>query len=258
MFDETSINQLRGSTVVDQDGDKVGRVEQVYLDDTSQRPTWVTVSTGLFGTRETFVPLDRATWEDDTLRVPYEKSFIKNAPNLESDGHLEPSEEDELYRFYGIGGNGGETARRGVIDRDVTGRDRDATDRDRDVTGRDLTDRGVPGQGLRDRDLGDRDTEAATTLHEERVNVDTDRREAGRARLRKYVVTDTESVEVPVQREELRVDREPVSGESARPGGQQGDRRHRARAGRQGDGDGHRACHHRRLPGGGRRRPGCR
>ncbi|SDB84128.1 PRC-barrel domain-containing protein [Raineyella antarctica] len=99
MFDETTINQLRGSTMVDQDGDKVGRVEQVYLDDATGQPTWVTVATGLFGTRETFVPLDRTAWEGDALRVPFQKGFIKDAPNMEANGHLDPSEEDQLYRY---------------------------------------------------------------------------------------------------------------------------------------------------------------
>lgn len=219
MFDETNIHQLRSATVVDRDGSKVGNVQQVYLDDTTGRPSWVTVNTGLFGTRETFVPLDRATQDGETVRLPYEKSFIKDAPNLDVDEHLEPSHEEELYRYYAIGGDAAAATRR---DRDVVDRNRGERDlANRDVTDWDVNDADVTG---RDRNVTDRDSEAATTLHEERLNVGTERREAGRVRLRKYVVTDTETVDVPVQREELRVERERVGDQPARPGGLDVDR----------------------------------
>src|SRR3954449_3390598 len=101
---EQDITAVIGSNAVDTDGDKLGKVGQVYLDDQTGRPEWATISTGLFGTSETFVPLADATVSGGTLRVPYEKAKVKDAPRVDADqGHLSPAEEDELYRYYGIG-----------------------------------------------------------------------------------------------------------------------------------------------------------
>lgn len=96
MANNMSIEDLQRSTVIDQDGDKVGKVGQVYLDDANGQPNWVTVNTGLFGGSETFIPLDEATQDGDDLRVPYTKAFIKDAPNLDADSHVDESQEDEL------------------------------------------------------------------------------------------------------------------------------------------------------------------
>ena len=95
MANNISIEDLQRSTVIDQDGDKVGKVGQVYLDDATGQPNWVTVNTGLFGGSETFVPLDEATLDGEDLRVPYTKAFIKDAPNLDADSHVDESQEDE-------------------------------------------------------------------------------------------------------------------------------------------------------------------
>src|SRR3954452_11951406 len=110
MITEQDITTIIGSNAVDNDGDKLGKVSQVYLDDQTGRPEWATVNTGMFGTHETFVPLSEASVSDGTLRVPYEKAKVKDAPRVAADqGHLSPQEEDELYRYYGIG-TGTETA----------------------------------------------------------------------------------------------------------------------------------------------------
>ena len=121
MANNMSIEDLQRSTVIDQDGDKVGKVGQVYLDDATGQPNWVTVNTGLFGGNETFIPLDEATQDGDDLRVPYTKAFIKDAPNLDADSHVDESQEDELYRYYGLQG-GGDRVRDGR-DGHVDGRD---------------------------------------------------------------------------------------------------------------------------------------
>src|SRR3954470_4199869 len=104
MITEQDITTVIGSNAVDNDGDKLGKVGQVYLDDQTGRPEWDNVSTGLFGTSETFSPPADATLSDGTLRVPYEKAKVKDAPRVEAEqGHLSPAEEEELYRYYGIG-----------------------------------------------------------------------------------------------------------------------------------------------------------
>lgn len=93
---------LTGLNVVDAEGAKVGSVQQVYRDDATNAPEWITVRTGLFGTKETFVPLAGARRVDDELHVPHTKDRIKDAPRIDADGHLDPSEETELYRHYGL------------------------------------------------------------------------------------------------------------------------------------------------------------
>lgn len=104
---QAAIRDLMRSTVVDRDGDKVGSVGQLFLDDETGKPSWVTVQTGLLGTKETFVPLNGAQKSGDEIRVPFEKSVIKDAPSREVGDHLSPDEEDQLYRHYGLPTNSG-------------------------------------------------------------------------------------------------------------------------------------------------------
>ncbi|MCZ0973600.1 PRC-barrel domain-containing protein [Streptomyces albulus] len=93
---------LTGLHVVDVEGAKVGLVQQVYRDDATNEPEWITVRTGLFGMKETFVPLAGARRSGDELHVPHTKSTIKQAPRIDAEGHLDPSEEERLYRHYGL------------------------------------------------------------------------------------------------------------------------------------------------------------
>ncbi|UKY52855.1 PRC and DUF2382 domain-containing protein [Streptomyces inhibens] len=93
---------LTGLHVIDATGAKVGTVQQVYRDDATNEPEWITVRTGLFGMKETFIPLAGARRTGDELHVPHAKDTIKDAPRIDADGHLDPSEEAELYRHYGL------------------------------------------------------------------------------------------------------------------------------------------------------------
>lgn len=102
MIDQGSVPSLMGSTVRDSSGDKIGKVGQVYLDDTTGLPEWVTVKTGLFGTRESFVPLAAARVEGDELIVDVPKDRVSDAPQIDEDGHLSEEQEHELYRYYGV------------------------------------------------------------------------------------------------------------------------------------------------------------
>ena len=94
----------RNGNVLSADGDKIGSVGQVYADDADGQPTWVTVKTGLFGTSDSFIPLQGARLGGDDIVVPYTKDQVKDAPRVDTDGHLVPTEEDRLYDHYGIGG----------------------------------------------------------------------------------------------------------------------------------------------------------
>jgi uncharacterized protein (TIGR02271 family) len=202
MLDQGQIDQVAGSDAYGSDGSKIGSVGQVYLDDQTGQPAWVTVNTGLFGTNESFIPLSEASFSGDRLTVPYDKNKVKGAPNVAADGHLSPDEERELYAYYGVG----------YTDTDYdttttgTGYDTDTTT----GTGYD-TDTTTRTAGTEGYDTSGPTTDDAMTLSEERVNVGTSRREAGRARLRKYVVTENVTQTVPVTREEVVVEREPIT-----------------------------------------------
>src|SRR3954469_20906859 len=91
----------RGQTMFDNDGDKIGKVDEIYLDQQTDEPEWAVVTTGLFGTKQSFVPISDATATGDGVRVPYEKSQVKDAPRIDPDGALSHEEEGELYRHYG-------------------------------------------------------------------------------------------------------------------------------------------------------------
>lgn len=102
-IDQNDMNDVVGKDVHGSDGNKIGEIGQIYLDDTTGRPEWVTVKTGMFGNKESFVPVAESQFSDDGLRVPYNKDVVKDAPRVDTDqGHLSPDEESELYRHYGL------------------------------------------------------------------------------------------------------------------------------------------------------------
>jgi uncharacterized protein (TIGR02271 family) len=196
MISEQNIDGLIGCDVVDDDGDKIGTVGQVYVDPATGRPNWATVRTGFFGMSESFVPLEDADHTDGRLRVPYDKAKVKDAPNIDPDRELSETEEDRLYEYYGHGGSG-------TTGYDASGTG--ATDVDRGSTATTGYDAGTTGHDT------DRGRDDAMTRSEERLNVGTERVQTGRARLRKYVVTEQQNVTVPVSREEVRLEREPIT-----------------------------------------------
>jgi hypothetical protein len=88
--------------MVDRDSNKIGEVVDIYLDNETGRPEWAVVRTGIFGLRTTFVPLAEARAVGDELQVPHQRLQVKQAPNIEPDGHLSAAEEAELFRHYGL------------------------------------------------------------------------------------------------------------------------------------------------------------
>src|SRR3954464_14846110 len=101
MLDIAPVLAWRGRTVRDRDGEKVGTLGDLYLDDETDRPAYAGVKTGLFGRHETIVPLADAYEEDGDVRVPYELEAIKAAPNVDPDVSLNPEEEERLLGHYG-------------------------------------------------------------------------------------------------------------------------------------------------------------
>ncbi|MEU5371982.1 PRC and DUF2382 domain-containing protein [Streptomyces sp. NPDC005951] len=98
----TDSGELDGLTVYDNDGEKVGSVGRVYVDDDTGKPDWVTVKTGMFGMKESFVPLAGARRVGSDLHVAHPKESVKDAPRVDADAHLSVAEEEELYRHYGL------------------------------------------------------------------------------------------------------------------------------------------------------------
>jgi stress response protein YsnF len=190
-----SIHQLvehRGHQLLDANGTNIGKITQVYEDRETGQPEWVTVNTGLFGSQTSFVPIADAHIDGGELRVPFDKDKVKNAPRIDDDGELSEQEEAELYRYYDQ--QYGKTASGSGL-----------PEENKDET-RDAHDRAPVG-----RDVSGPTTDDAMTRSEEELRVGTEQREAGRARLRKYVVTEEVQKTVPVQREEVRVEREPIT-----------------------------------------------
>jgi uncharacterized protein (TIGR02271 family) len=204
----SDVAQLRGLQLIDRDGSKVGKIDEIYLDEQTGQPEWLAVNTGLFGSNVSFVPLAQATNEGDQVRVPYEKSQIKDAPNASADGQLSQEEEQRLYSHYGL--EYGEHHSDSGLAEGGTGRFDESTTRSTDTSTSGFTGTGTEG-GTVGHDTSGPTTDQAMTRSEEELKVGTAKREAGRARLRKYVVTENVTQTVPVQREEVRVEREPIT-----------------------------------------------
>ncbi|MBO1030771.1 PRC-barrel domain-containing protein [Tessaracoccus sp. SD287] len=98
---EFNLDEYYDAVVFDINGEKVGGVGQVFLDEESGQPSWVTVRTGLFGLKESFVPLVEARLEDGVLHVAFSKEFIKDAPRQDPETPMTVAEEDALQAYYG-------------------------------------------------------------------------------------------------------------------------------------------------------------
>jgi uncharacterized protein (TIGR02271 family) len=207
MLERNQIDRLAGCEVHGPGGQKIGKVAEVYLDDQTGQPDWVTVSTGLFGT-ESFIPLQGAFVTGDGLSVPYDKEKVKDAPNIKTGRHLSPEEEQELYRYYDVAWDEGALTTTPGYESDTVGH----ASHESLVSGTEARDRtrGKTGDAT-----GHRTGDDAMTLSEERVKVGKERQATGRARLRKYVVTEQVTQTIPVRKEKAVLEREPIDADSA-------------------------------------------
>jgi len=172
-MEQVRLDQMRGKTVYDRDGDKIGAVEEIFYDTQSNRPEWIGIGTGFFGTKRVLVPVEGASLREDGICVAYAKDQVKDSPDIDGD-EISSETESDLYRYYGIGG--GSSRGGGYVDEE--------------------TSRGTADQAL--------------TRSEEELQVGTRQQEAGRVRLRKWVETEPVSMDVQLQRETARVVREPI------------------------------------------------
>jgi uncharacterized protein (TIGR02271 family) len=192
MPEMTDAYQWHGRTMIGSDGEKIGKITDIYEDPDTGKPEWATVSSGLFGTKSNFVPLAGASPNGEDVRADVTKDQVKDAPGVENDADLSESEERRLFEHYGVPytREGTTTAQSAPNGGQQTG----------------TTDRQSAGH-----DTSGPNTDDAMTRSEEELRVGTRTREAGRARLRKYVVTEMVTKTVPVQREEVRIEREPIT-----------------------------------------------
>ncbi|GAA2829253.1 PRC and DUF2382 domain-containing protein [Nonomuraea rubra] len=209
---QTEIRNLLECHVVGSDGQSIGKVGQIYLNDHSGEPEWVTVRTGFFGMKQTFVPLANSRRSGDEIRVPFDKEMIKGAPNIDVDDRLSLSEEADLYRYYGMQPTDiprqrtGEARTRGPVTGErerngLTGEAAGLTGERAGMTG------GMAG-GMTGGVTDERDIEM--TRSEEQLHIGKESRETGRVRLHKYVETENVQQTIPLSHEEVVVEREPI------------------------------------------------
>lgn len=234
MITREEIANVLDQPVYDGDGNKIGDAKHVFFDDMTGRPEWVSVKTGMFGSTESFVPIRDAALVQDHLEVPYGKDQVKGAPSVDVDagGHLSETEEHRLYDYYGINwdsvlseaertdddrfaagpGTAGAAGAAGAAG--LAGTRGEAGGKDlRGTAGAGGT-AGTAGGMTGRQDAMEREAmrgDQAMTRSEEQMHIGVERHESGRARLRKYVVTEEVQQTVPVTHEEVRVVREPIT-----------------------------------------------
>ncbi|MGX4761690.1 PRC and DUF2382 domain-containing protein [Corynebacterium minutissimum] len=219
-----NIKDLFDATAYDKAGEKLGSVKEVFVDEQTGQPTFVEVNHGLFGMNSSLVPLRGHDFNGDELKLAFSKDRIEDAPDFDSDKPLTPEAQADIFKHYnlenaqdvttyrdertgtttGAGAAGAGVAGAGVAGAGAHTNDETVTT-DRTAT----TDRAAATDTTAGHNLTDNDNELIRS--EERLDVNKERVATGEARLRKYVVTDTETVEVPVEREEVRVERTPIS-----------------------------------------------
>ncbi|MGJ4115908.1 PRC and DUF2382 domain-containing protein [Corynebacterium macclintockiae] len=237
------IKDLFKATAYDNAGDKLGSVKEIFVDDKSGQPTFVEVNHGLFGMNSSLVPMRGHKFDGENLNLAFAKDRVKDAPDFDADQALTPEQQNEIYRHYGLdnvedttrygegAGNQDAGEERSTLDRHEAAGGNTAAGAGAGVAGAGAAGAGVAGanSGATERDAAQTGDAANTAANreaavnnegeiirsEERLNVQKDKVQTGEARLRKYVVTDTETVEVPVTREEVCVERTPISADEA-------------------------------------------
>jgi uncharacterized protein (TIGR02271 family) len=177
----------QGRDLLGSDDEKIGSIQEIYEDERTGKPEWALVSSGLFGTKSHFVPLAGAEPAGAEVRVRVTKDQVKRAPSIEGDGQLSEQEERQLFEHYGVP----YTAEGSVTAQGAP--------------------HGEAGNASAGHDTSGANTDQAMTRSEEELLVGKAQQETGRVRLRKYVVTEQVQTTVPVQREEVRVEREPIT-----------------------------------------------
>ncbi|GAS86754.1 PRC and DUF2382 domain-containing protein [Mycolicibacterium brisbanense] len=206
------LDRYVGATAYDPAGNKIGKIKELFIDARTQQPKWVAVNTGFLGTSESLVPMAGAKQDGDSVTVAVDKERVKDAPHFSVGDHIDPQQESELARHYHLQG----------------GQPPQSSGKHELAGPAPAAPAATAPAGLQDphlRDHGRRadmrpsatdtpeanGTGGAMIRSEERLDVGTEKAEAGTVRLVKYVFTEQKTVDVPVTHEEVRVEREPIT-----------------------------------------------
>ena len=214
MLSERELSAAIGSPAYGPDGEKIGTVEHFFTDDRTGAPTWVAVSTGLFGTRHSVVPATDATFADGSVRLPVTKDAVRTAPSV-SDQHLAPEDEALLRQHYRLDAAGMPQSPDDVTTHDLS---RLPTDAEASSLHQDTldTDRAATrGETVPVAAVPPPPAEGVMTRSEEQLRVTLQRYAAKRVRVVKYVVTEEVTVTVPVRREEIRIEEVPLDADAS-------------------------------------------
>jgi Domain of unknown function (DUF2382)/PRC-barrel domain len=195
MLDIDTVLGWRGRPVLDRDGEKVGTLGEIYLDDATDRPAYAGVHTGLFNRRESVVPLEGAQETPDGIRLPHTAERISEAPNVDPDVALDDEEQQRLADHFAGPAERGEVGAEAAGDADSAG--------DADVAG------DTDSAGHTDSEAAAEGDRAEVVRSEEEVSFKTRAAPRERVRLRKHVVTEHVEKTVPVRREEVRLETDP-------------------------------------------------
>ena len=213
-------DEYAGYTVRDPNGEKIGKVDDLFLDENDQ-PEYIGVKMGFFGTRSTLVPLDACTVNKSQgfIEVNQPKQTVKDAPNFDDDSQITPDYERQVREYYGLGAHEGTEDRGsyGAYGSDGTG-DSDAGRvgpgmTEGDIQGGEFRGHSEDNEGVNQRegsDLEDQD-ELRVQRSEEELRAGVREREAGQLNVRKRVRTERERIAVPKRREEVSVERVAVN-----------------------------------------------
>jgi uncharacterized protein (TIGR02271 family) len=205
-----NLTQLRGKTVYGRDGEKVGKVEDFYVDEETGEPEWMGLGTGFFGTKHVIVPVAGYSIRDEDVYVPYEKDMIKDAPDIDSD-EIDEERGGQLYEYYGLRRNyyqdeGQRGAQSGTGMTGQTGTSMSGQSQ-APMTGQSENEM----TGRSQAPMTSQESSQSVTRHEEDLHVGTRNVEAGRVRLRKWVETQPVSEDVQLRRETARIERQPLN-----------------------------------------------
>jgi uncharacterized protein (TIGR02271 family) len=193
--------QIFGYDVNDSSGNKIGKVDNVWVDDATNELEFVGVKTGWLMGKTHVIPVANAQIADGSIQVPFDEERIKNAPSFSGDDELSPDQEDEIYSYYGEGRSTAASPS-GLPTGTGTGYSSDTMDT---VS----SDYGTGTSGVVDNATDDQ----SLTLHEEELEVGKREVESGRVRLRKMVHTEHQEVPVELRREEVQIERVPATGD---------------------------------------------
>ena len=196
--------QLFGYDVTDASGNKIGKVDNVWVDDATNELEFVGVKTGWLMGKTHVIPVANAQISNGSIQVPFDEDQIKNAPSFSGDDELSPEQEDEIYSYYGEGRSTAESPS-GLPASEGTGFTSDTAN---NTSGNYATSNAAGS------DFGSRgsNTDESLTLHEEELEVGKRQVETGQVRLRKVVHTEHQEVPVELRREEVQIERVPASG----------------------------------------------